>query len=92
MHVRRIWLLVGILSVGASLFAAIPSAKADPPAMPTFHRTWERTDYPVADGAIARTWMWGPEAFTPQGQEIYDGSSGWVADRPVLRQVSHGDH
>ncbi len=26
----------------------------------TFERTWARTDKPVADGIVSRTWMWGP--------------------------------
>jgi hypothetical protein len=25
-----------------------------------FHRTWQRTDQPVSDLAVDRTWMWGP--------------------------------
>ncbi|RIK35458.1 MAG: hypothetical protein DCC58_20470, partial [Chloroflexi bacterium] len=31
---------------------------------PEFHRTWGRTDGPVAQGAVSRTWMWGPDPFT----------------------------
>lgn len=27
-----------------------------------FYNTWARTDKPVADGLVQRTWMWGPEA------------------------------
>jgi hypothetical protein len=57
------------------------------PAHDAFRRTWERTDRPVAEGRVARTWMWGPEPFTegvfepyaeaPQGQRLvqyYDKS------------------
>ncbi len=72
-HRRRIFSLLLIL-----VLLAIPLAtvRADPPGNTYYYRTWERTDYPVADGAIARTWMWGPEAFTPQGQETYRESPG----------------
>ncbi len=37
----------------------------------TFIRTWERTDKPVADGQVTRTWMWGPEPVTPTFTETY---------------------
>jgi glucose/arabinose dehydrogenase len=36
-----------------------------------FARTWARTDAPVASGAAARTWIWGPEPFTEQVIEPY---------------------
>ncbi|HUG15366.1 MAG TPA: CHRD domain-containing protein [Thermomicrobiales bacterium] len=29
-------------------------------ADPVFERTWERTDYPVKNLAVPRTWIWGP--------------------------------
>lgn len=35
-------------------------------------RTWERTDKPVADGIVNRTWMWGPGARTKARKESYD--------------------
>ncbi len=34
------------------------SAQATPD--PAMDRTWARTDYPVAQGDVSRTWMWGP--------------------------------
>ncbi|HMM43496.1 MAG TPA: hypothetical protein PKA95_16510, partial [Thermomicrobiales bacterium] len=36
-----------------------------------FERTWARTDQPVADLAVDRTWMWGPAATTGALQEDY---------------------
>ena len=36
-----------------------------------FERTWARTDKPVADLQVSRTWMWGPEANTPGEFERY---------------------
>ncbi len=37
--------------------------------VPQFDRTWERTDKPVADGRVQRTWMWGPAPISPVMQE-----------------------
>jgi len=36
-----------------------------------FQRTWERTDLPVAQGVVSRTWMWGPNPITPRLAEAY---------------------
>ena len=36
-----------------------------------FERTWARTDKPVADLDVSRTWMWGPEPFTGGIVETY---------------------
>ena len=42
-----------------------------------YTRTWERTDKPVADLAVDRTWMWGPETFTGTILEPYaEGTQG----------------
>ncbi len=43
---------------------------------PTFTRTWQRTDAPVASGAVERTWMWGPEPFIAAFMEEYAQSDG----------------
>ncbi|MBA2452522.1 MAG: hypothetical protein H0V47_05090, partial [Chloroflexia bacterium] len=45
--------------------------QAAPPANEHFQRTWERTDRPVVEGMVSRTWMWGPEAFTGAMTEPY---------------------
>src|SRR5690242_1741603 len=47
------------------------SANAEAPSNDAFMRTWSRTDKPVADTVVSRTWMWGPEAFTGAMQEDY---------------------
>ena len=60
--------LVALLSVTA-VSAAVP-ANAD------FQRTWERTDKPVKDLTVSRTWMWGPSANTPAMDEDYVDSPG----------------
>jgi hypothetical protein len=36
-----------------------------------FYRTWGRTDKPVSDLDVTRTWMWGPESFTGSIEEPY---------------------
>ncbi|HUG16438.1 MAG TPA: PQQ-dependent sugar dehydrogenase [Thermomicrobiales bacterium] len=36
-----------------------------------FETTWSRTDGPVDAGAVGRTWMWGPTAFTGVLREDY---------------------
>jgi N-acetylmuramoyl-L-alanine amidase len=41
-----------------------PAAVAEEPWNPSFARTWARTDRPVAELLVNRTWMWGPEAFS----------------------------
>ncbi|TVR70010.1 MAG: hypothetical protein EA415_13535, partial [Sphaerobacteraceae bacterium] len=43
----------------------------DDPDNPFFWATWARTDLPVRDGHIARTWMWGPGPFTDSIWEPY---------------------
>src|SRR3712207_6555559 len=41
-----------------------------------FQRTWERTDRPVAEGRVARTWLWGPQPISPPLTEPYAESPG----------------
>jgi N-acetylmuramoyl-L-alanine amidase len=59
---------------------AMLPARAESPWNPAFNRTWQRTDKPVSDLLIHRTWIWGPQAFTigllepyaesPRGQRL----------------------
>ncbi len=66
----------GRLTVGALL--ALVTALSVLPAVAVieaeeaFQNTWARTDKPVADGQVNRTWMWGPEAHTTVISEEYD--------------------
>jgi V8-like Glu-specific endopeptidase len=41
-----------------------------------YERTWRRTDAPIIDGHISRTWMWGPAPFSPVVMEPYLESPG----------------
>ena len=62
------------LSAAVLLVAlAIPlfQARAQEPANEEFERTWSRTDLPVSDLIVNRTWIWGPEARTGPMMEAY---------------------
>jgi hypothetical protein len=54
-----------------SLLVTPADAKEDP-----FTRTWARTDYPVANREVSRTWMWGEKAYSPKMPEDYKESPG----------------
>lgn len=58
------------LSLLVSAFA-VTQVIAAPIGSPAFEQTWARTDKPVREGVVQRTWMWGPEAFTPLLYENY---------------------
>ncbi|HET7035347.1 MAG TPA: alpha/beta hydrolase-fold protein, partial [Thermomicrobiaceae bacterium] len=64
------------LVVLACLIAAPAVAARAPIAGGAFGATWARTDHPVANGTVARTWMWGPAADTPALDELYAGAPG----------------
>ncbi len=49
---------------------------AQPPATDAFLRVWIRTDQPVADHLVNRTWMWGPHAASMLLTEPYAESPG----------------
>jgi hypothetical protein len=73
MHKRVARLAVPVVVV-AVMLAASGSVTAVAPGTGPFQRTWARTDKPVADLAVSRTWMWGPEARSPLLYEEYDQS------------------
>lgn len=50
-----------------------------------FHNTWARTDKPVADDVVDRTWMWGMEPISDVFEEAYAESPSGV------RQVQYYD-
>ena len=58
----RILVLVAMLGLLIIPFAVV--IRAAPPATDDFQRTWARTDRPVSNLSVSRTWMWGPEGFT----------------------------
>jgi hypothetical protein len=54
-----------------TLLGSSGGVRAAAPGNGSFERTWSRTDKPVADRAVVRTWMWGPAAHTVSFTERY---------------------
>src|SRR5690349_17176829 len=78
MHRRRLAQL-GVVAVAMTLLAlGALNAFAVQPGNADFQRTWERTDKPVADSGVARTWMWGDQAFTNVLDEDYQQAPGGI--------------
>jgi hypothetical protein len=77
---RRRWLVATLttLLLTTQLLATVspPQARAVAPGNSFFERTWARTDRPVANLHVNRTWMWGPDAFTGQMTETYEQTPG----------------
>jgi len=78
-HARPLRLLIAVLLVasGVPLIATGIVAQGTSDA---FDGVWERTDKPVADLTVSRTWMWGPAPFTPVIQEDYTEGPGGIRD------------
>jgi len=45
-------------------------------ANPSFQRVWERTDAPVAQGRVNRTWVWGPAPGRSMQEPFREGPNG----------------
>ncbi len=54
------------------------------PGTPQFQRTWDRTDKPVEDGVISRTWNWGPGRSEVMMEDYTESPDG-------MRQVQYFD-
>ena len=65
-------LVVALL--GAALLPVLTTAQA--PANDAFQNSWERTDLPVSELVVSRTWIWGPEPFTEGITEPYVDAEG----------------
>src|SRR6476646_7959971 len=65
-----------LLAAGLGALAATYRISATAFADPAFARTWSRTDGPVIGGAVARTWIWGPEPRTRALTEPYRDAPG----------------
>ena len=62
-----------------SLASALPSSAQGQPATfahDAFRSAWERTDRPVAEGLVARTWVWGPVAGRSMQEPFREGVGG----------------
>jgi hypothetical protein len=65
-------LLLAVSLITASLIASASSHDGYQDfATDEFYEVWERTDRPVEEQIVNRTWMWGPGATTPLLQEPY---------------------
>ncbi len=73
--IRRLSVLLALLLALSGLLLARPVA-ATPTGHDAFLDTWARSDLPVAAGQVSRTWMWGPEPFTPPLREPYAEAPG----------------
>lgn len=67
---------VMVIAVLAAVWFAGAQATAAPFATDPFQATWARTDRPVSELRVSRTWMWGPEGFSGPLQEPYAESPG----------------
>jgi hypothetical protein len=67
----RLTVATVILMVALTLPANAQSGQEDGQAKELFQQTWARTDKPVADEHIVRTWMWGPGPLTGTLLEPY---------------------
>ncbi len=72
------WMIVGFVVLAGVMGAlrATYRTSAATFADPAFARTWVRTDGPVSSGAVARTWIWGPEPRTGALTEPYRDTPG----------------
>ncbi len=66
---------VGIIAGLALLMGISVVAASEPFADSAFEGVWNRTDRPVAEGRVSRTWLWGPEPFATTN-EPYDQAPG----------------
>lgn len=90
---HRVLIAATVLLLGA--LAAMPAA-AKPIGDPAFQRTWDRTDKPVAEQRVSRTWMWGPEGNSPalvEPYDVYDGldQNQQVRSHRIMRTVQYFD-
>ena len=53
-------LICALLAPSVPAAAMLPTASEPGFAAPSFGALWARTDRPVAQGTVARSWVWGP--------------------------------
>lgn len=76
LRVLLVALVLLLATLGAWSLAPGRAARAEGFADPAFQQTWRRTDAPVALGAVARSWVWGPEPRTGAVMEPYADAPG----------------
>src|SRR5699024_4502585 len=70
-----------VIQVWANDRSRVGGGQNAPVTNAAFYRTWARTDLPVAEGAVNRTWIWGPQANSIEFMERYDDAP--LGMRPV---------
>lgn len=73
---REVFPLLAVLVLLVSPIGAAGARAAPEPVAPQFERVWDRTDLPVAQRAVPRTWVWGPAPLTGAIAERYLDSPG----------------
>jgi len=73
---RKLWAVLALAALLALPFRLAPATHAAemPFADRAFASRWERTDRPVAAGAVQRSWIWGPHPLTIGLSERYQES------------------
>jgi hypothetical protein len=71
---------VAVIVVAVLMLPVLASAK--PSGLDPFQNTWARTDKPVHDGVIQRTWMWGLQTDAYPTVELY--AEGLDGERHVV--------
>ncbi|MCL5958261.1 MAG: DUF4352 domain-containing protein [Chloroflexi bacterium] len=84
MKLRTVILLLAPLLLVVATAVPWQTMYALPFVDPALSKAWERTDWPVASGVVARTWILGPAPFFGT-DEIYGNNSG------ETRQVQYYD-
>ncbi len=72
---NRMLQVLALMAIVVSVIA-IPLVGAQTTNLQAFERTWARTDKPVNDHEVDRTWMWGPQENAIQKTEPYAGAPG----------------
>ena len=72
----RCFRFLGVVCVVTVLVGTWGNALGEAPANDAFYDSWARSDRSVAELRVNRTWMWGPDAFTPGFMEPYADSPG----------------
>ena len=74
-QVLTIAALATLLVPAASAYYAAPASAADF-ADAAFQRVWNRTDKPVADKTVVRSWYWGPTPGQTMTEKYVEGAGG----------------
>ena len=74
---KRAGTIVALLLLTLMMAAPVSANHID---NPDFARTWERTDKPVNDGTVERTWIWGLNVTNETSMEPYAESPGGMRE------------